>query len=226
MRLISAFRKARRRREEEHQARVVAFTIGMMTDDARRNAIVRDAGHPRADADVFRDLAVPLQLAHDMFRDDQYTESLTELMFWIYRALEELDIPMPKGEELQDKEMLLHQLSELSSLAVCGDVESAHRHWLNRGDSANEQRFRNLFPMLLEAVVMLDTAQVNYRQEIILADSERFLELTGIIIPELQRLGVRVPRIPDSRHAVEFKERFRELRDMAAIGALDAARKS
>ena len=215
--LINMFGKSRQQRELEHQARVAAFTIGMMSDDARRDAIFRDAGHPRTDADVFRDLAVPLQLAHDMFRDEQYIETLTELMFWIYRALEELDIPMPKSEELQDKDMLLLRLSEMNLLAAHGDIESARRTF--------EQRFRDLFPLLDEAVFMLDTAQSTARNEIILADSDRFLDLTGIIIPALQRVGVQPPRIPESRYAVEFNIRLRELRDMAAIGALDAARK-
>lgn len=218
MSFFGIFGKSRQKREAENQAQVVKFTIDMLIDDARIHALTREAGSPGPDERFFESLIVPLQLAYDMFRDDQYTQQLQDLTFWIYRSLEELDIPMPNSEELQDKDMLLLRLDELVNLAVVGDIESA-RHTF-------EQRFRDLFPLLDEAVFMLDTAQSNPRNEIILADSQRFLELTGIIIPELQRVGVQLPRIPDSRYAVDFNNRLRELRDMAATGSLDAARKS
>ena len=218
MGFFGIFGKSPQQREAENQAQFVKFTIDMLMDDARRHAITREAGNPGADENFFGCLKVPLQLAYDMFRDDQYTQQLQDLTFWIYRSLEDLNIPMPNSQELQDKDMLLLRLSELVDLAVIGDIETARRTF--------EQRFRDLFPLLDKAVFMLDTAQPNARNEIILADSERFLELTGIIIPELQRVGVKPPRIPDSGYAVDFNNRLRELRDMAAIGSLDAARKS
>lgn len=56
------------------------FTIEMLMDDAREHAITREAGNPGADENFFGCLKVPLQLAYDMFRDDQYTQQLQDIL--------------------------------------------------------------------------------------------------------------------------------------------------
>lgn len=56
------------------------FTIDMLMDDARSHAITREAGSSADDKHFFGCLTVPLQLAYDMFGDDQYTQQSQDIL--------------------------------------------------------------------------------------------------------------------------------------------------
>ena len=93
---------------------------------------------------------------------------------------------------------------------------------------ANDElrRFKKLYPLLLRATVMHHEAPTDSDGVLQLdgLEGEYFTLLTKDVIPELNRLGIYMPRIGDNLEASKFMGRLDALRMLSFDGDLETAR--
>ena len=88
------------------------------------------------------------------------------------------------------------------------------------------RRFKKLYPLLLKATVMHHEAPTDSDGVLQLGglEGEYFTLLTKDVIPELNRLGIYMPRIGDNLEASKFMGRLDALRMLSFEGDLETAR--